>query len=255
MRATRSILIILTFSYSFIFAANAGIISKNTEISDQSIKKGIINLHIESKESSILGVQFDIKYNPQELYLSESGIISKVPGMFLKSRVQEPGYAKVLMFSMNGDKILDINNIDLADIMEIKFEPVNMFNGTSKVELDDIILAGEGGIKLDSAPRTILDVSYFTPQQTSLAKNYPNPFNPSTTIDYQLSKAGTVSLVVYDLKGSEVKTLVNEHQDATYYNVVWNGHNDNGQSVASGRYLLKMTAPGYSERITMTLLK
>ena len=60
--------------------------------------------------------------------------------MFLKGRVQEPGYAKVIMFSMNGDKILDINNIEIADIMEIKFEPVNMFNGTSKIELNDIIL-------------------------------------------------------------------------------------------------------------------
>jgi len=255
MKTTRTILIALTFSYSIIFASDAVILAKKAEIADQSIKKGTINLNVESNESSILGVQFDIIYNPQELYLSDSGISSKIPDMFLKSRVQEPGYAKVVMFSMNGDKILDINNGTIADIMEIKFEPVNMFNGTSKVELDDIILAGEGGIQVSSAPRTVLDVSYFTPQQTSLSKNYPNPFNPSTTIDYQLSKAGTVSLVVYDLKGSEVKTLVQEHQDATYYTVVWNGLNDNGQSVASGRYLLQMTAPGYSETITMTLLK
>ncbi len=255
MKSIRRILITLTFSYAFIFASDAGIIAKKVKIEDQSIKKGTINLNIESKESSILGVQFDIKYNPQELYLSDSGIISKIPDMFLKSRVQEPGYAKVLMFSMNGDKILDINNGSIADIIEIKFEPVNMFNGNTTVELDDIILAGEGGIQVDSAPRTILDVSYFTPQQTSLSKNYPNPFNPSTTIDYQLSKPGTVLLIVYDLKGSEVKTLVNEHQEATYYNVVWNGLNNSDQSVASGRYLLKMKASGYSETITMTLLK
>jgi len=255
VKITRRILITLTLSCSIIFASDAVLLAKKAEISDQSIKQGTINLQIESKESSILGIQFDIKYNPQELDLSDSGIISKIPDMFLKSRMQEPGYAKVLMFSMNGDKILDLNNGDIGDIMEIKFDPVSMFNGTSKVELDNIILAGEGGIQVDSAPRTTLDVSYFTPQQTSLSKNYPNPFNPSTTIDYQLSKAGTVSLIVYDLKGSEVKTLVNEHQDAKYYNVVWNGLNHNSQSVASGRYLLKMTAPGYSETITMTLLK
>ena len=64
-----------------------------------------------------------------------------------------------------------------------------------------------------------------------------------------------VSMIVYDIKGAAVKTLVNEVQEADYHNVVWNGLNENGQSVASGRYILKMTAPGYAETITMTLLK
>ena len=50
-------------------------------------------------------------------------------------------------------------------------------------------------------------------------------------------------------------TLINEVQEADYHNLVWNGLNENGQSVASGRYILKMTAPGYAETITMTLLK
>ena len=61
--------------------------------------------------------------------------------------------------------------------------------------------------------------------------------------------------MICDLKGLEVKTLVQEHQDVNYHNVVWNGLNTSGQSVASGRYLLKMSAPGYTESITMTLLK
>ena len=52
-----------------------------------------------------------------------------------------------------------------------------------------------------------------------------------------------------------VKTLVQEHQEPNYHNVVWDGLNNSGQSVASGRYLLKMNAPGYTKTITMTLLK
>jgi len=156
---------------------------------------------------------------------------------------------------MSGDKILDINRSNIADIMEINFEPVNMFNGTTQVELGDIILAGKGGEQVTSSSSTVFDVSYFIPQKTSLSENYPNPFNPTTSIDYQLSKAGIVSLVIYDLKGSVIKTLVNGHQEATYYNLIWNGMSNNNQSVASGRYLLKMTAPGFTETITMTLLK
>jgi len=64
-----------------------------------------------------------------------------------------------------------------------------------------------------------------------------------------------VSVIIYDLKGAEVTTLVNKHQEADYYNILWHGLNSNGQAVASGRYIVKMTAPGFSETITMTLLK
>ena len=76
-----------------------------------------------------------------------------------------------------------------------------------------------------------------------------------SAINYELSVPGFVTLVIYDLKGAEVKTLVQEHQDANYHQVIWNGFNNTGQSVSSGRYLLKMSAPGYTESITMTLLK
>jgi flagellar hook assembly protein FlgD len=62
-------------------------------------------------------------------------------------------------------------------------------------------------------------------------------------------------MVVYDLNGAEVKTLVSENVSAGSYQVVWNGLNNTGQNVASGRYIVKMSAPGFSDTITMTLLK
>ena len=155
---------------------------------------------------------------------------------------------------MNGEKILDLNAGNIADILDINFQPAEIFNGTSHVELFNVTLAGKGGVEV-SVSTSIFEISFNTPLRTSLSKNYPNPFNPSTTIDYELSNAGMVSLVIYDLKGAVVKTLVYEHQKPNYHNVVWNGLNNSGQSVASGRYLLKMTAPGYTETITMTLLK
>ena len=253
MKSATKVFLTLTFVFSSMIANDAVILEKTAEIADQSIKRGNINLHLESK-FDIYGVQFDVKYNSQELNLTEEGIISKVPGIEIYSRIKEDGNAVVLMFSMGGDKVLDINVSNIADILEVNFEPVNMFNGTSQVELIDVILAGKGGEEV-SVSTAAFDVSYYAPQQTSLSKNYPNPFNPSTTIDYQLSKAGIVSIIVYDLKGAEVKTLVHKHQEAAYHNLVWNGLNDNGQNVASGRYLLKMTAPEYSKTITMTLLK
>ena len=253
MKAKTNIILLIIYGTVSIFASEAKIVAKTANLADQSIKKSIINLTIESKVD-IYGIQFDIKYNPKELNLSESGIISNVSGIKVYSRVKEQGIARVLMFSMSADKLLDVNTANIADILDIDFQPADMFTGTSKVELIDVILAGKGGEEV-SVSSAIFDVEFYTPHQTSLEKNYPNPFNPSTTIDYQLSVSGMVTIIVYDLKGKEIKTLVNEVQVADYHNVVWNGHNENGQSVASGRYILKMTAPGYAETITMTLLK
>jgi len=253
MKTRTSIILVLVFWTSSIFAREAIIAAKTANINNQTINKSNINLTVESN-SDIYGVQFDIKYNPQEMNLSEGDIISTVSGIKVYSHVKEAGIARVLMFSMSGEKILDVNTANIAEILDINFQPVDMFNGASQVELIDVILAGKGGEELSVSTSTF-EVAFYTPHQTSLSTNYPNPFNPSTTIDYQLSQYGMVSIIVYDLKGAQIKILVNEHQKADYYNVIWNGFNENGQSVASGRYLLKMTAPGYTETITMTLLK
>ena len=253
MNLHKNITIGLIISLSTLFASEAKIAAKTANLTDRSLKKSNINLTVES-DADILGVQFDIKYDPKELSLSENGIISKVPGINIYSSVKDDGIARVLMFSMNGDKILDINNSKMADFIEINFEPAENFHGTSQVELIDVILAGVAGENVSSFSSTF-DVSFVTPKKTSLSDNYPNPFNPSTTIKYELSKAGMVSVIIYDLKGAEVTTLVNKHQEADYYNILWHGLNSNGQAVASGRYIVKMTAPGFSETITMTLLK
>ncbi|MDP6570643.1 MAG: FlgD immunoglobulin-like domain containing protein, partial [Candidatus Marinimicrobia bacterium] len=142
----------------------------------------------------------------------------------------------------------------IGDLIDVNFTPANKFSGSSLVELKDVTLAGQAGEEV-SVSTASYEVSFVTPQKTSLSENYPNPFNPSTTIDYQIAEPGKVSIIVYDLKGAEVNILVNQYQDAAYHSVVWNGLNDNGLAVASGRYILKMNAPGYSETITMTLLK
>ena len=255
MKTNKNIIVALIFGASSIFASEAKIAAKTANLVDQSVKKSSLNLTVESN-SDIYGVQFDIKYNAQELNLTEGDIKSKVAGVNIYSRIKEDGIARVLMFGMNGEKILDVNANNIADILDINFQAADMFNGVSQVELIDVILAGKGGEEVSVSPSTTFEVSFNTPLRTSLSKNYPNPFNPSTTINYELSTAGLVTLVIYDLKGSEVRTLVQEHQDVNYHNVVWNGLNNSGQSVASGRYLLKISAPGgYTESIIMTLLK
>ena len=69
------------------------------------------------------------------------------------------------------------------------------------------------------------------------ASNFPNPFNPETVIAYQIPESGDVSLIIYNVLGQKVRSLVSAYQVAGAYQVRWDGRNNNGQTVASGRYV------------------
>jgi hypothetical protein len=93
------------------------------------------------------------------------------------------------------------------------------------------------------------------PSVYALSKNYPNPFNPTTTIDYSIPQAGNVELVIYNTAGQKVRTLINQMQDASFYKVVWDGRDESGQSVASGIYFYRLVAGNFSKIEKMTLIK
>jgi hypothetical protein len=93
------------------------------------------------------------------------------------------------------------------------------------------------------------------PNTFALSRNYPNPFNPSTTMNYQLSHASDVSIVVYDLLGKEIRTLVEGKMQAGTYTVSWDGTNNAGLHVSSGMYFCKMVSSGFTKIQKMTLLK
>jgi predicted SnoaL-like aldol condensation-catalyzing enzyme len=90
----------------------------------------------------------------------------------------------------------------------------------------------------------------------SLQQNAPNPFNPATEISFVVPAGGaSVSLRIYDVSGSLVRTLVDGHAAAGPHTVRWQGRDDRGQPVASGTYFYQLTAPSFSEMKKMVLLK
>jgi len=80
------------------------------------------------------------------------------------------------------------------------------------------------------------------PFEFSLDQNFPNPFNPETTIRYRLAGRSAVTLEIYDILGQQVRTLVNTPQTTGEYSVAWNGTNDSGKPLASGVYLCRLRA-------------
>jgi flagellar hook assembly protein FlgD len=93
------------------------------------------------------------------------------------------------------------------------------------------------------------------PNQFALHQNHPNPFNPITTLRYDLPENGHVNITIYDMLGREIRTLVNSTQDVGYRSVIWDATNDYGKPVSAGVYLYQIQAGEFVQTRKMVLLK
>lgn len=96
------------------------------------------------------------------------------------------------------------------------------------------------------------------PASYALSNNYPNPFNPSTRINYNVEIAGDVSLIIYDMTGRQVKELVNEYKTplvGAQYSAAWDGTNDAGGIVSAGTYICRMISSDFISTNKMTFMK
>jgi hypothetical protein len=101
-----------------------------------------------------------------------------------------------------------------------------------------------------NAPVDVEKDTVLIPDKFDLSQNFPNPFNPSTLIKYQLPKSSQVTLKIYNVLGDEVATLVNEEKPAGSYEVIFNS-----AKIASGTYFYKLQAGSFVETKKMILLK
>jgi hypothetical protein len=106
-----------------------------------------------------------------------------------------------------------------------------------------------------AAPIGIKPISNEIPNRFELAQNFPNPFNPTTTIKFSIAKTGNVSIKIYDLTGRLVKTLVNQNMTPGKYDIKWTSMNDNNQFVASGVYFYRIETSEFTDTKKMVLVK
>ncbi len=102
------------------------------------------------------------------------------------------------------------------------------------------------GVDIDPLP---------VPKTFELSQNYPNPFNPTTEIRFGLPKSSNVKLVVYDVMGRIVSTLVDQNLSAGSHRVTWNGRDQAGKVAASGVYFYHLQTDGFSSTKKMVLMK
>jgi hypothetical protein len=150
--------------------------------------------------------------------------------------------------------VIEIVNMDEDDGLEVLYTsstsiPYSVEFPTTSVSAPVIIL---------DSPNTnvaIVEREIEIADTYKLMQNYPNPFNPETTITFHVPQSERVSLTVYDLKGQEVASLLNESMSAGSYDLKWNGMDSFGNKVSSGVYIYTITTPSFSESKSMTILK
>jgi hypothetical protein len=100
-----------------------------------------------------------------------------------------------------------------------------------------------------------MDDEYLLPDKYALQQNFPNPFNPRTTIHYELPNQELVKIIIFNLLGHQVKRLVDGFRGAGVNSIVWDATNDHGQPVSAGIYIYQLQAGGFLQTRKMILLK
>ncbi len=92
-------------------------------------------------------------------------------------------------------------------------------------------------------------------KEFGLYDNYPNPFNASTTLEYQIPASGKVEVVVYNLTGQRIRSLIHQHQSAGRHRIVWDGKTDSGNEAGSGVYIVRMLSGNYKGSRKIIMMK
>ena len=135
--------------------------------------------------------------------------------------------------------------------------------GYQSITCDWMVFATDGQDTTESEIRTItIDArpvlstdELAMPEVFALHQNYPNPFNPSTRIKYDLPEAENVQIMIYDIMGRKVRTLINEYQDIGYRTTLWDATDDYGRAVSAGMYVYTIHAGDFRQVRKMILLK
>ncbi|MBT5871774.1 MAG: T9SS type A sorting domain-containing protein, partial [Candidatus Latescibacteria bacterium] len=196
----------------------------------------------------IAGFQAVLQFDPKSIQPGVPTLDESVSGLQLNYAVKD-GRLSLLVYSLDGGQI----DSGIDGLVRV---PVTVVGGEGEIRLSEMILSNAAGQAIPSRiSETTLKLAD-VPSEFALGPNAPNPFNPQTSISYEVPVQTRVLLVVYNLLGQEVTRLVDQIQPAGRYSVVWDARNGQGVQVASGVYMYRLiTDSGRTESRRMMLLK
>ncbi len=176
---------------------------------------------------------YDKMYELNEVFLSQD-----MAGRVMIKKVVADGRLYVDIVSLDGFVPAEVGNLFSVAFSGADHEAAGLT--LDKIEVSD----RDGNVSIESAQAVRITL----PKAFALSQNSPNPFNPSTTIKYQVPEgdAAKVQIVVFNVRGQKVITLVDELKESGDYTVNWNGTSTSGHRVSSGVYFYRMSAGEFS---------
>ena len=204
---------------------------------------------------ALIGYGFALNYDADKFEFvsvasADEDLLTSTGGETLFHHVVADGQISVATGMYNGTAVSGG-----GDIVRFVFRVLYEFEDNARFEIADGLVFDPSQLQNPAVVAGVLELQS-TPREFALHQNFPNPFNPDTTIKYDLAESADVTLQIYNVLGQVVRTLVaSEAQNAGRYQIRWNGMDDRGVSVSSGIYFYRISAGEFQNVRKLMLLK
>ena len=205
---------------------------------------------------AVMGYGFDLNYDAAKFEFvsvapADEDLLTSTGGETLFHHVVTDGQVQVVTGLYNGTAVSGG-----GDIVRFVFRVLYEFEDNARFEIANGLVFDPSQLSNPAVVAGVLELQS-TPREFALHQNFPNPFNPDTTIKYDLAESADVTLQIYNVLGQVVRTLVaSEAQNAGRYQIRWNGMDERGVPVSSGIYFYQISADGkFSDVRKLMLLK
>ena len=212
--------------------------------------KSLLTFEIEYN-GPVRGIELELEFDPTMVKVMAPSLLNFQENVMISYTEKEHGKLKVLVADLQGGYIEAIDN----SYMSVPIEFMGNERQNSFVNLDGIKLAGADGSLINTVARTNSSEVKVIPGTFALHQNFPNPFNPSTEIRFDLPEAGNVNLAIYNLMGQKIRTFSSDNMTPGYHAIIWDGTNDIGSHVATGMYFYSIQSNEFQATKKMLFLK
>jgi len=228
--------------------------SAKAALSFKVVDKASANLMIDLENKGELNyAEFQVKYDATKYSFGEVSRTERISDnvQVVFNDHKSEGILQIIVLNLQGRSIAS----GTGAILSVPVQALNgKFDGSGEISL---LSAGfEAGVQSELS-KEVLSPKATLPKAFALSQNFPNPFNPSTTVAYDIpeGKEVQVRLNIYNVRGQLVRTLVDEVKSEGSYQIQWDGNSNNGQKVSSGVYFYRLVAGEFNQTRKMVILK
>lgn len=208
-----------------------------------TVKNDCIDVHSSSNDN-IIGIQLQI-----------SNISTEIQDLKIETTLGNAFYhytnetLRILLYDRSGQAVLSTGDNHIARI------PLSETN-QKNIRIEELIIINSDLEKIPNINiKTVYDGNLNIPSDYHLYQNFPNPFNPTTFVEFSIPRNEFVVIKIYDMLGQEIRTLFSGQVESGTYRAQWDGLNDAGLQMSSGNYIYRMQAGDFVQTKKMTLLK